>query len=349
VAGTDIPLPSSDAKGIDMANAYLPPDLARFLATHHDVATTRDLRRFGVGRTAQQRLIDAAVLQCPVRGVFVLATAHQTLEHRCRLLSCSHPDGFVTGPTAGKLANLRRQPIAPLHYSTRHGRRLDPVPGVHFRQTTIVRPGDRIVWPDGIVVASPARLAFDVAADLRQLDHESVVQQLRERGDVTDDELLTIGERLCHPARRGSSTFRRTLEEVIGTRPSASHPEVEVASALRDRGVPIELQMPFGRRADGRPLHLDLGVPAARWGVELDLHPEHRTKEGAFNDAVRRRAAHACGIQVETVTDLDLLDVPMLADQLTAAYRRRVAELGTRGVGDRPGRPPGLRRASGLG
>ena len=83
--------------------------------------------------------------------------------------------------------------------------------GVVFRQTTALRASDRTVRADGIVVASFPRLAFDLAADLRQLDHRSVVEQLLDRRLVTADELAAIGRRLCHPARRGSTTFRRTL------------------------------------------------------------------------------------------------------------------------------------------
>jgi hypothetical protein len=90
-------------------------------------------------------------------------------------------------------------------------------------------------------------------------------------------------------------------------------------------------------------------VRDARWGVELDIHPEHRTKEGARNDARRRRRAHEEGIQVETVTELDLVDLPALADELAASYRRRLAALGIRGLEAHPGGPPDLGRAPGLG
>ena len=57
--------------------------------------------------------------------------------------------------------------------------------GVRFRQTTVLQRTDRSRRADGIVVASWVRLAFDLAADLRPLDHLSVLQQLLHERKVT--------------------------------------------------------------------------------------------------------------------------------------------------------------------
>lgn len=314
-----------------MANAHLPTALARWLVDHHGVVSTSTLRSFGVGRKAQDRLVDAAVLRKLTRGAFALTTAAPTLEHRCRILCCVHPAGFVTGPTAGALAGLRRQPRAALHFATLHGRRLDPAPGVHFRQTTVIGPADRCRRDDGIVVASWTRLAFDLAADLHQLDHRSVVHQLLDRRLVTIDELMSIGRRLCHPARPGSTTFRRTLADVTGIAPQDSHPEVLLCDSLLARGVPVEPQVPVVGSADGIVFHLDLGVPAARWGIELDIHPEHRSVEGHQRDSRRARSLHANGWQIEPVAELDMRRLASLADELAALYRERAAAVCSEG------------------
>jgi len=129
-----------------------------------------------------------------------------------------------------------------------------PVPGVRFRQTTALRPHDRRDLGDGITVASWPRLAFDLAADLRQL-------------------------------------------------------EVVLADALRRRNVPVVPQTQLARLADGRTARIDLAVPEVRWGVELDIHPEHRTLDGSARDARRSRQVHLVGWQIEPVTALDLQDV----------------------------------------
>jgi hypothetical protein len=242
-------------------------------------------------------------------------------------LSARYPDGFVTGPTAGVLCGLRRMPrVAELHFSVRHGIHLEPTVGVKFRQTTQLRTDDRRRRDDGIWIASPRRLAFDTAANLSPLDHRSVVQQLRDRRLVTDEELLATGARLCHPARRGSTTFRLTLMD-LGHAPQDSHPEVILGDALLRRGVPIVPQWELNQPGEV-PTHPDLAVAEARWGIELDIHPEHRSVEGAHRDARRMRSRHRGDWQIEPVSELDMGDLECLADELAALYRQRARTIG---------------------
>ena len=196
------------------------------------------------------------------KGVYVLRATTATLEQRCAVMSAAHPTGFVTGPTAGALSGVRRMPrTSSLHYAVRHGLHLPEEPGVHFRQTTKLPATHRFVRDDGISIARPARLAFDLAADLRPLDHLSVVQQLLEMKRVSIHELLAIGNQLCHPGRDGSKRFRETLERLGGETPAQSHPEVVLAEALRDRGVPVERQARVVRGAGGVVVHIDLALP----------------------------------------------------------------------------------------
>lgn len=300
----------------------LSPAVQRWLATHHGVTTTRQLRLLGTSPRARAHLVADGVLLRPTRGVLVLAGTPATLHQRCAVLCATYPGGFVTGPTAGMLAGLRRMPRSSgLHFSVRHGINPEPEPGVRFRQTTALRANDRLVRPDGIVVASPARLAFDLAADLGRVDHLSVVNQLLDREDVALEQLTAIGRRLCHPARRGSRRFALTMMSVDGREPQDSHDEVELLDALRTRGIPVEPQVPL--RASPRPIHVDLGVAAVRWAIELDIHPEHRTLEGQRQDAERRSAANELDWQIETVTELQMDELATTVERLVASYERR--------------------------
>jgi hypothetical protein len=201
---------------------------------------------------------------------------------------------------------------------------LHRVDGVRFRQTTKLRPADRRVRPDGIVVAWWPRLTFDLAADLAPLDHRSVVHQLLDRRLVAPDELVAVGKYLCHPARRGTATFRFSLLE-LGHEPQDSHPEVVLLDALLRRRVPVEPQVPVDR--GGVVFHLDLGVPAVRWGVELDIHPEHRSVDGHHRDARRVRSLHVSSWQIEPVPELDMGSVEHLADELAALFRDRAESI----------------------
>jgi hypothetical protein len=203
-----------------------------------------------------------------------------------------------------------------------HGINLTSQPGVTFRQTTKILPTHRYARADGIAVASPRRLAFDLGLDLSPLDHLSVLHQLLDEGRVTFEELVAVGDELCHPARRGSVRFRQMLQRLGGRPTGQSHPEVVLAEALLRRNVPIEHQSRVVR-VGGRLAHIDLAVPDIRWGVELDIHPEHRTLEGHGGDARRYRSLHRLAWQIEPVTEIDMYDPEEIADELAELYRTR--------------------------
>jgi hypothetical protein len=296
----------------------------QWLRDHHDVITSAALGDTGVARSTTARLVRAGVLRRNQKGVFVAASSRRTLEQRCVVLCAAHPCGFVTGPTAGMLLGLRRMPrSAAIHFSVRHGVHLPEADGVRFRQTTVLAAHDRVQRGHGIVTASWTRLAFDLAADLRALDHLSVLQQLLHENKVSVEELVAVERRLGHPGRPGSGLFRRNLERIGASPPHESHPEVVLAEALRARGIPIENQTRLVRASNGRTARVDLAVPAIRWGIELDIHPEHRTFDGQANDARRTRDLHALEWQIEPVTEADMADVETLANELAGLYRAR--------------------------
>jgi len=306
----------------------LTPSACTFLASHHGVITGPTLHRYKVTSATTQRLVRVGFMYSPYKGVYVLAAAPPTLEQRCAILSAAHPSGFVTGPTAGTLWGLRRMPRTfALHFSVRHGVHLEHERGLWLRQTTVLPPEHRQHRPDGITTASWSRLAFDLAADLAPLDHLSVLEQLLHERRITPEELVAIGTRLCHPARRGSAVFRESMARLSPSPPNESHPEVVLADALRLRNVPVEHQTRLVRSANGRTARIDLAVPEVRWGVELDIHPEHRTLDGRANDARRERDLHLLAWQIEPVTEQDLLDLPALADELALLYQSRRRQL----------------------
>ncbi len=74
-------------------------------------------------------------------------------------------------------------------------------------------------------------------------------------------------------------------------------------------------------------MRIDLAVPDVRWGVELDIHPEHRSLEGHAADAERRRQLHRLAWQIEVVSEHDMRDVERLADDLAGLYALRRRQL----------------------
>jgi len=303
----------------------LTPRALAVLRLQHGHATTRQLAEAGVHRRARLRLLDSGLFTPVFKSVLRIESAPRTLESRCVALCLAHPHGFVTGPTGGKLAGLRRVPRPePIHFAVLHGIHLESDGNVVLHQTTSIRSSDVQRRDDGINVASPARLAFDLAAFLPVQDHVSVVEQLIAERRCSIDELGVIARRLCHPRRPGSLRFMQSLM-ACGDRPAAeSHYEVLLGDALRARGIPVVPQVTDLQLPNGSKIRIDLAVPELRWAVEIDVHPDHLFLEGTTRDKRRDRQCHLIGWQVERATEVDFLDLSGFVDELVALYHARL-------------------------
>jgi len=295
------------------------------LSRHHGAATRRMLQHAGVSRNRLRRLVDEGLLIRSAETVYRLAGTQRTLEQRCVELCLAHPRTYITGPTGGMLLGLRRMGRpAEIHLGAPHGSNVGPILGVRLRQTTKLPAWHVATRRDGIVVASPARLAFDLSVDLPPLDHVSVVEQLLADTSCTAATLRQVAHELVHPARPGSAQFVAMIEQRLEGGPGESHGEVLIARGLRHRDVPVVAQYPVVLPG-GRRVRFDLAVPAVRWAVEIDGFPEHFGVVGGSSDRRRDRWSHAGGWQVERVVPIDLLDVDGTCDELEALYRDRCA------------------------
>lgn len=68
-----------------------------------------------------------------------------------------------------------------------------------LRRCNIIEPIDVVTRADGIRVVSPPRLAFDLAADLRDLELESVIEQIIDRKWCTVDTIIPARPPLVPP------------------------------------------------------------------------------------------------------------------------------------------------------
>jgi len=295
------------------------------MKVHHGVASRAMLRAAGVGAHAQRRLVEAGVLVEVHERVLRVSSSPATLEARCAALCLAYPGAYITGPTEGKLIGLRRMPAAePIRLAVRHGRNIGPLDGVTIHQSTSIHPSDvQLRRPDGIVLASAPRLAFDLGAYLSYIDHASVVEQLLHEGRCTFATLVSTARRLIHPNRAGSVVVAHTLETRGARHAAESHPELLLADALRRRDVPVQPQATWLTLPNGARIRLDLSVPEIRWAIEIDVHPDHLFIEGTTKDKSRDRQCHLLGWQVERVTALDMADLEGTADELRLLYLQR--------------------------
>jgi len=299
-----------------------------WLSDHHGIINSGRLTLCGVSRRTKLALVDAGTLIAVYPGVYRIASQPISLESRCSALCALHRTGFVTGRTAGRLLGLRRMGSgSEINFCAPHGLGRAEGDDVFLRQSRRVDRTDFHVRSDGVRIASPWRLAFDLAANLSEHDHASVVEQILERKLCGLDTLVSTGRRLVHNARPGSRRFVATLMNRLPGGPMESDPEVRLAKALQARGVPVEVQATRLRLPNGRTARLDLCVSPIRWGIEVDVHPDHLLLEGTTKDERRDRQARLIGWQIERVTGLDLLDLDTLVDELIALYELRRVEI----------------------
>lgn len=306
--------------------ADLTPAALRLAGKQHGVISIKQLTRRNVGRSTIRRLERTKVLIRDHKSVRRLASAPRSLEQRCAALCLAHPKAFVSGPTAGTLLGLRKMPKrSPITLSSQHPLHVEHE-GVRFRRSTKVAVSDTDRRSDGIRIARPVRLAFDLAAYLRDHDHRSVVDQLIHEHGVTIEALLKIGTRLCHPTRPGSHRFASTLL-ALSDAPTESDAELVVAEALWARDVPVATNLQWLDLPNGKRARLDLSVAEVRWGVEVDVHPSHLGMVGSTSAKRRDRQTELVGWRIHRVTGLDLLDLDGTADELAALYRYRRNEV----------------------
>jgi hypothetical protein len=301
-------------------------------AAHHGMATGAMLTVAGMGRRARAAAVDDGLLDVWFERVFHITSSPVSMEARCAALCLGFPQGYITGPTAGRLSGLRKIPHTPLvHFAVPHGSHIGPFDEVQLRQTTKIERVHLTRRGDGIRVAAAPRLAFDLAADLTSINHRSIIEQMLKERRTSMATLAKVGKDLAHPARPGSARFLATLMSRAPGGAAESHPEVQIAEALQRRGVPITLQAGQLTAPGVRPIRFDMSVQAVRWAVEVDVHPEHLTLPGTSNDKRRDRACHRIDWQVDRVTELELLDVEGICDELAENYRLRCEHLRQRG------------------
>jgi biotin operon repressor len=310
----------------------LSPDVNVWLASHHCVISATKLRELGMSAHAIRTLRERGVLIHLGRRVYRLAGAPLTEQSRMVSLCLMFDGSFITGPSAGRLRGLRGMGRdLRIHLAVPHGRHVRVQPGVVLHQTSHHVVGvDVEERPDGIRVATGARLAADLAEMMTPSRLADVVEDLLNKRATTEKALVDISRRRARAARKRRGSLAKVLLARVPGGPLESGHEVILAQALRDAGLPIVAQVRLLQIPDGGPpIRVDLSVPDLRWGIEVDIHPEHAIDAGAL-DKRRDRRGQLIDWQTSRYTELDFLDLAATVDEIVALYHARIEALAAR-------------------
>lgn len=271
--------------------------------------TYQQALRLGVAQNVLARLVREGALRRVFRGVYIDASAPDTIEQRTRALRLAVPDSaVVTDETAAWLYGVDLYP--PSKFAT-------SMPSLSLSRlpdhTRVRRPevmGGRRMLEDidlrkfgDVVATTPLRTACDLGRSLPRVQALAALDALLRLGDFDRDRLLGEIERFRR--RRGVVQLRLLAPIADGRAESVKE------SALRllwlDAGLPTpELQIPI-KDAWGREVfRLDLGDSKIKYAAEFDGEEWHSTPEQIARDTWRRAIIKEDGWTIDVFDNSDL-------------------------------------------
>ena len=185
-----------------------------------------------------------------------------------------------------------------------------------------------ITTVQGVPVVRGPALARDLAAVRDQAALRSLLVDLRVAGYL---DLAELDDQFRHwPRFPGKVTLRGALEDLLAAGRTDSPLEYRVRTGLLAVGIPLD---PGQIAVPGTRLHLDLGIAAIRFGIEVDSMAHHSSRADLERDAQRKNAVAACGADW-TVLHATWRTVERSWNQFIEQVRRVVAEQSQRHLGE---------------
>lgn len=269
---------------------HLSTPLADSIAVRHGIVGRQQLIDDGWSRHQIGDAIRRGELVVCHPFVYRLRTSPATFESACVAACTADPSLVVTGPAAGRLWRFRHISYdGPPIVLTDHDR--NPVAGgVIVRRTNVLDDTDRVVRPDGIVVANPVRTWFDCARSVDDRTFEAITEWVLDH-HATVPTLWAMVRRTSARGRPGLARARRVMSQRSDwQRPAGSKLELQVLRALQAAGLPELVRQHPIRLPNGIVIHPEAADPSIRWALEVDHVTWHGGREAAQRDTARHVA-----------------------------------------------------------
>jgi very-short-patch-repair endonuclease len=261
--------------------------IVRIAERRLNLVTTEDLQRLGLSTRSIQLRVARGQLRRLIRNVYATGVPPDDAPRRELALCLYHPAVVISHASAAAFWGIRRAPKNHVDVTVPHNLYLRGITAVVHHSNNM--PDDHVVeMIDGGRVTSVARTVFDLGGVLDAQGHLSIIEDVRNKGLCTDDELGAVYADLCGKGRRGSAAWSRlaTLTDRVG-RPTMSELELDLQQALVESGLPAAVQQHPVTLPSGRTAYLDLAYTECQLDVEVDHSKWHGTHSAAERDKAR--------------------------------------------------------------
>jgi len=279
-----------------------------------------------VGRARQ-----AGLLVPLTSRVLRIASTPVSLRARCMAVQL-HTDraGFVSGWTAARLRGLRSMPSSAVHYTLPTRRRANLPEWVSFHRTGWYSADRDRELHEGLVVATPERMLFGLAASFNQYRFERAAEDTWNLGLTGPSEMARYLEEHRCRGKDGVSTVERWLERALPRdRPAQSGLELDLIDALGRARLPTPTRQHPLELRDGTTIHLDIAWPAIRLAVEPGATWWHGGEVRQRRDQRRDLACAELGWQVLRFDESIRSDLAATARRIRTLHRQRSSDLRT--------------------
>lgn len=303
--------------------------ILQLAASQYGVLSRRQLiDDLDVSPSAYSRWRGRGVIVEVVPGVVRIASSPEDFMMRCMAVQlCVGEVGFLSGWTAGALVGLRsmRRQVIHMTVPTRVDRTLPAWADMH--RSRWYDESDRTTRPDGLVVATPMRMLWGLAATCNQHRFDRAAEDAWHLGLITPAiawDYLDVHR--CR-GKDGVARLQGWLEDAMGRdRATQSNLERVLLEALARRGLPTPVRQHPLHLAHGGVIHLDIAWPELSLGVEPGASWHHGGDLGQRRDQDRDRACAERGWLIVRFDESMRDDPDSAAAQVARIYRRRRSE-----------------------
>lgn len=269
--------------------------------TQHGVVAVAQLTRLGHSRATVSRARARGEIVTVASGVVRIASSPETFRTRCmtlQLQTCAA--GFLSGPTAAHLHGLRAMPTDMIRYTapTTFRHRVPDWARVHL--SSWYDPiADRTMTDDGLVIASPMRMLWGLAALFNQHRFDRAAEDAWNLGIIDPPAAAQYLDRHRCRGKDGVRRLEHWLEGALERdRPTQSNLERRLIEALAEVGLPEPCRQYPLTLANGDVIHLDIAWPAVALAVEPGAAAWHAGRLAVRRDQARDRACTEVGWMV---------------------------------------------------